>query len=159
MNCYLDALAQETDSLELRAKILGNRALINMWLKNYGKVLEDCLHALSITPKNIKLYVRASEAFLSLEKFDKCIQMAQRGLEIDTKQKDLTDMLEEAKKGKNKLENSQEYKQKLESKKLMQLIELCQKKGIALGKASEFPLPPIYNVEFFLILEIYENCG
>lgn len=48
MDSYCDALYQKATCLEMRKKILSNRALINMWLKNYGKVVEDCVNSISI---------------------------------------------------------------------------------------------------------------
>ena len=146
MNSYIDALAQETDSLELRAKILGNRALINMWLKNYGKVIDDCVKALSINKNNIKLYVRATEAFLKLEKYDRCIKFADKGLEIDPNQKALLEMKNEAQKAKNKLEGVLDEKAEMKKKKLQILVQVCTAKGIVLGQPSDFPLPPVYSV-------------
>jgi hypothetical protein len=65
---------------EIRKKILSNRALINLWLKNYGKVVEDCLNSISLDKTFMSPYVRATEALVGLGKWDRAIKMAEKGI-------------------------------------------------------------------------------
>lgn len=80
MDCYCDALFQQAKMPELRKKLLSNRALINLWLKNYGKVVEDCLNSISIDREFISPYVRAVEALVNLGKWEKAIKLADKGM-------------------------------------------------------------------------------
>jgi len=80
MDTYCDALAQSANMPEIRKKLLSNRALINLWLKNYGKVVEDCLNSISIDKTFISPYVRAVEALVGLGKWERAIQIADKGL-------------------------------------------------------------------------------
>jgi len=73
MEAYCDALDQEAALPEIRKKVLSNRALINMWLKNYGKVVEDCLNSISLDKSFISPYVRCTEALVDLQKWEKAI--------------------------------------------------------------------------------------
>lgn len=66
MDAYCDALAQEAAHPDIRKRVLSNRALINMWLKNYGKVVEDCLNSISLDKSFISPYVRGAEALVAL---------------------------------------------------------------------------------------------
>jgi tetratricopeptide (TPR) repeat protein len=146
MDLYCDALVQEAKCLELRKKIHCNRALINLWLKNYGKVVEDCLKAISIDPKYIRPYVRACEAMNSLEKFNKSLKMCAKGLEIEPKNKVLLELKSEAEAGlKVQLEIERKKNQK-NLKKRSVIEESCISKGIVLGNLSSFKLPEVYTV-------------
>ena len=98
MEAYIDALYQEAQCLDLRKKILCNRALINLWLKNYGKVIEDCIKAISIDKTFLRPYVRACEALLALKKYEKCIKMADKGLLVEKGNKILKDLKKQAEK-------------------------------------------------------------
>lgn len=80
MEAYCDALDQEAALPEIRKKVLSNRALINMWLKNYGKVVEDCLNSISLDKSFISPYVRCTEALVALQKWEKAIQLAEKGI-------------------------------------------------------------------------------
>lgn len=66
MDAYCDALAQEAAHPDIRKRVLSNRALINLWLKNYGKVVEDCLNSISLDKSFISPYVRGAEALVAL---------------------------------------------------------------------------------------------
>jgi len=95
LNVYADALAQEAQCIQTRAKILSNRALLHLWVKNYRKCVEDCLEAMKLDPNFVRPYARAAEALLNLGNYEKCIQMADKGLHIEFI-KELKDVREEA---------------------------------------------------------------
>lgn len=143
---YSDALAQEAQCFETRAKILSNRALVHLWVRNYRKCIEDCLQAIQLDPKFVRPYARASEALLCLGMHEKCIQMADKGLKIEFI-KELKDIREEAiKKHTAELEKLKEKQQKKKENN-EELITACSKAGFILGNPSDYPLPQIYNVE------------
>lgn len=146
MEAYCEALFQEAKCLEMRKKILSNRALINLWLKNYGKVVEDCLKAIAIDPEFIRPYVRVCEALVALEKFEKCVLMADKGLEKDKGNKILKGLRKEAAKGLNKQKEILNKKKEIIEKKKSIVQTTCEGKGIVLGEPSSFPLPSVYSV-------------
>ena len=150
MDIYIDALSQEAQCLELRKKILCNRALINLWLKNFGKVVEDCMKAITIDKDYVRPYARAAEAFNSLEQFSRGIKICQRGLEVDSKNKILKELLKEAKTGFNKQQEIKNKKKAQEKLKKSEVYQACIKKSIVLGKLSDFPLPEAYPVSLIL---------
>lgn len=142
---YSDALAQEAQCFETRAKILSNRALVHLWVKNYRKCIEDCLQAIQLDPKFVRPYARAAEALLGLGLYEKCIQMAEKGLKLEFI-KELKEVRDEAiKKHEAELEKLKEKQQKKKESN-EELILACEKSGIILGNQSDFPLPQIYNV-------------
>lgn len=146
MEAYCDALYQDAQCLDIRKKILSNRALINLWLKNYGKVIEDCFNAISIDKNFISPYIRACEALNGLEKFDKCVKIANKGLTVEPKNKILKDLKKEAEAGLKRLDEIHKKKQEKVNQKKTLIEEKCSEKGIVLGKASSFPLPNVYSV-------------
>jgi tetratricopeptide (TPR) repeat protein len=145
MAIYGDALAQTAQCFETRAKILSNRALLHMWMKNYRKAIEDALEAVKFDSKLMKPYCRASEALLKLGMYEKCIKLADRGLKVEFL-RELKELREEAY---TKLTKENEEKQKkAEAKKgeSEKLMELCKQSRIVLGQLSDYPLPQVYNV-------------
>lgn len=83
MDCYCEAINQDAKLPEVRKKLLSNRALINLWLKNYGKVVEDCLNSISIDKTFISPYLRCTEALVALSKWEKAIIMAENGIKAE----------------------------------------------------------------------------
>lgn len=152
MEIYSDALSQSAQCYELRAKILCNRALLQMWLKNYGKAIEDCLEAIKLDPKFIRAYARACEGLLNLGMYDKCLKIADKGLSIDY-QKELKGIRDDASK-KLEAENSKKGTKQVQKKEEdKQLLNLCKEAGIVLGNLSDYPLPQVYNVILELTTE------
>lgn len=151
MDCYCEALHQEAKCFEMRKKVLCNRALINLWLKNYGKVVDDCLNAISIDKEYLRPYVRACEALLALKKFEKCIQMTKKGLLVEKKNKILLDLKKEAEKGLKQKNKILKKKEDIVNKKKNLIQQKCEEKGVVLGNLSSFPLPSVYsvNINFF----------
>lgn len=149
---YADALAQEAQCLETRAKILSNRALLHLWVKNYRKCVEDCLEAMKLDPKFIRPYARAAEALLGLGNFEKSIQIADKGLQIEF-MKELKDIREEAMKKYDEEQKKLKEKQSRKRETDQGILGLCVENKIILGNPSDFPLPQIYNVEIVDIRE------
>lgn len=149
---YADALAQEAQCIETRSKILCNRALIHLWTKNYRKCVEDCLEAMKLQPNYVRPYARAAEALLGLENYEKCIQMADKGLHIEFI-KELKDIREEAMKKYDEQQQKLKEKQSRKKEADTEIVSKCIENKIILGNVSDFPLPQIYNVSLRVTLE------
>ena len=54
----------------------------NNVIENYGRVIEDSVEAMRLNPTFIKPYFRCAQAYLTLEKYEECIKMADKGLEV-----------------------------------------------------------------------------
>lgn len=145
---YSDALAQEAQCVETRAKILSNRALVHLWVKNYGKCVKDCLQAIQLSPKFTRPYARAAEAMLGLGLFEKAIKMADEGLKLEFI-KELKDIREEAIKKHEEELNLQKSKEEKKKEANHEILSACESRGIVLGNPSDFPLPQVYNVGYF----------
>lgn len=169
MDAYCDALDQDAALPEIRKKVLSNRALINLWLKNYGKVVEDCLNSISLDKTFISPYVRAVEALVALQKWEKAMQLADRGIAQEKenfisseensgkvfsmkvgKCKVFQDLKSEAEEGLKKQRRKEDLKAKQEALKNSEIALACKEKGVVLGHVSNFPLPDIYSRELRL---------
>ena len=145
INIYTDALSQNAQCFEMRAKILSNRALLHMYNKNYRKAIEDCLDAIKLDPKFIRPYCRACECLLNLGMYEKCLKLADKGLAIDF-MKEMKEIRDEAL-TKLEAENSKmKEKQTKKKDEDTKLIEACRELGIVVGVPSDYPLPQVYNV-------------
>lgn len=149
---YADALAQEAQCFETRAKILSNRALLHLWVKNYRRCVEDCLEAMQLDPKFIRPYARAAEALLGSGNYEKCIQIADKGLQVEFL-KELKDIRDEAIKKYDVEQLKLKAKQSKKKEADYELITKCVENKIILGNPSDFPLPQIYNVYILLTTE------
>lgn len=144
---YADALAQEAQCFSTRAKILSNRALVHLWVKNYRKCVEDCLEAMKLDPKYARPYARAAEALYGLGNYEKCIQLAEKGLQLEfvaELQKLRDDAIKRFEEEQEKLKAKQTRKKEANQ----EIVDKCIENKIILGNASDFPLPQIYNVNF-----------
>jgi len=48
---------------------------LNLKLKNYGKVINDCKLCLQYDANYVKGYYRYAKALIALEKFDECVKL------------------------------------------------------------------------------------
>lgn len=80
---YTKGIAMKCSDTALNATLHVNRAAVNLELKNYRAVLNDCAEALKLDPKNVKAFYRAAKACLALGKLDEAKDAAKRGLEIE----------------------------------------------------------------------------
>ncbi len=108
MKAWDDALLQDFENNDLKAKIHSNRSLVNyklskychktrlILLGNYGRAAEDARAAIRYDPKFIKPYFRGAQAYLILEKFEECVKICEDGLVIDPKCKEIVDIHREA---------------------------------------------------------------
>lgn len=67
----------------LNATLHVNRAAVNLELKNYRSVLNDCAEALKLDPNNVKAFYRAAKACFSLGKMDDALDAVKRGLKVE----------------------------------------------------------------------------
>ena len=49
--------------------------MINLRFKNFGKVIQDCKLSLNIDPTYAKAYYRMGKAYISLKKYNECIDL------------------------------------------------------------------------------------
>ena len=63
---YTEGIHVGCDSPAINAKLHCNRAAINLKLKNYGKVIEDCKKCISFDKNYTKGYYRYAKALISL---------------------------------------------------------------------------------------------
>ena len=65
----MEAVKYKTDDFELLAKIYSNLGYVNLELKNYGKVVDNCNKCLEYKKDFIKVYYRKSRALFLLKKY------------------------------------------------------------------------------------------
>ncbi|EEP78166.1 TPR-domain-containing protein [Uncinocarpus reesii 1704] len=64
-------------------KVLVNRALCNLEMRNYRSCILDCAATLKLNPQNVKAYYRSARALLALDKIPEAQDAADRGLALD----------------------------------------------------------------------------
>ena len=145
LEIYSDALAQSADNKMLRAKVLSNRALLHMWMKNFRSAIEDALAAMQLDEKLIKPYVRCAESLLKLGMYEKGVKIADKGLLIENN-KELQAIREECyKKFEKEAAASSARKSRIDND-MQKLLDVLKDKKLVLGECSDFPLPTVYNV-------------
>lgn len=66
---YTQAIKIQCPSPAINAKLHANRAQLNLKLKNYGKVIDDCKKCLEFDPNYVKGYFRYAKALITLQKY------------------------------------------------------------------------------------------
>jgi tetratricopeptide repeat protein 4 len=77
---YAKALDQKSTLESKNSVYLSNRAAVNLVLRNYGDVVDDCQRAVELDPANLKAYLRGAKAAFALGKLDVAVQFADRGV-------------------------------------------------------------------------------
>lgn len=103
---YTEGIKQKCDDAEINASLYNNRAAAHWHLKNYRSALYDSEKALSFNPSHSKARLRAAKAALEVAKYDTCIGHCQKLLE-DKSDKEITELLNSAKKKKLVMERDQ----------------------------------------------------
>ena len=88
---YTEAIHLKCPTASTNAKLHANRAQLNLTLKNYGKVIQDCRVCLKFDPNYVKGYYRYAKALNILEKYEETIKLLS-----DRKEEELQDLLKEA---------------------------------------------------------------
>lgn len=82
----------------MNASLYNNRAASNWHLKNYRSALYDSERALSFSPDHAKARVRAAKSAAEMGKNETCIQHCEKLLEKQPNNKEIRDLINEAKK-------------------------------------------------------------
>lgn len=81
----------------MNASLYNNRAAAHWQLKNYRSALNDSVKALSFSPDHAKAKLRAAKSAAEVAKFDICIQYCEKLLETQPSNKEIIDLLSNAK--------------------------------------------------------------
>lgn len=167
---YNDAIAYYTKGLDVDCKIPSinsalylNRAACNLELKNYRRCIEDCKHVLILDEKSVKACYRAAKAYFYVERYEEAKQIALYGLEIESNNISLKDLvckieskvkaieLSKAKKEKE-LKEVQFRKETLERAiKLRNIVLIESKKPVELLEEAHMHLEDSSDIESQLI--------
>ncbi|KAJ3086626.1 40S ribosomal protein [Quaeritorhiza haematococci] len=86
---YKEAITFYTKGIEVKCKddslnsiLYSNRAAVNLELKNYRRVLNDCAEAIKLNPQNVKAWFRSARACLELDKISEALDCCDRGLKV-----------------------------------------------------------------------------
>ncbi|PVU88219.1 hypothetical protein BB559_005351 [Furculomyces boomerangus] len=132
---YTQGLDQEFENDKLKEALYLNRAAANLEQQNYRKVINDCSAALKINNKNVKALYRAARALFALEKMAEAIDCCQKGLEIDSGNKNVSNLLGLILKKQEEIERQNEirrnrFKKQFEEKQ--SIDEAIKSRGIKL---------------------------
>jgi tetratricopeptide (TPR) repeat protein len=71
-------------TISIQAIFYGNRAACYSNMGEFELAVDDCNHALELTPEYVKVLIRRSQAYEKLEKLDEALADAKKIQEIDT---------------------------------------------------------------------------
>lgn len=128
------------DDPEINASLYNNRAAAHYHLKNYRSALFDSERALAYKPDYTKARLRAAKSALSASKFDKCIEHCEKLLQSQSKDKEVIDLLNIAKKRKTIQERDERKKIRTEAKKSEQkeaVIKALLDRGIKISDCED----------------------
>lgn len=124
----------------MNASLYNNRAASHWHLKNYRSALFDSERALSFNPEHTKARLRAAKSALEIGNYDTCIQHCQKLLETQSKDKEITELLNTAKKKKMIYERDQRRKEKSDAKNSEQregVVKAIIERGIRISNCDD----------------------
>jgi len=141
LKAYDEGIEQNCNDDELNAKLHCNRALVNIKLRNYRSVIEDCDIAIKLNPSFVKAYYRKAFANYRLEKFEECTRICDQGIQLSPTTEDLLTLRKLAIDKISKIEEKKKKELEEKAKENKALHRSCKLKGIVLGqKRVEIPL-------------------
>jgi len=141
LKAYDDGIDQNCNDDEINSKLYSNRALVNIKLRNYRSVIEDCDISIKLNPTFVKPRYRKAFAHYRLDKFDECIKICDAAIQISPKTEDLHILRKAALEKIAAIEAKNKKKEDEVDKVNKALYRACKLKGIVLGqKRVEIPL-------------------
>lgn len=124
----------------MNASLYNNRAACHWHLKNYRSALFDSERALSFNADHTKAQIRAAKSALEVAKYDTCIEYCQKLLSTQSKDKDITELLNTAKKKKMIQERDLRKKERndaLNNEKKEGVIKAIIERGIKIRNCDD----------------------
>ncbi|CAH2231912.1 DNA polymerase interacting tetratricopeptide repeat-containing, protein of 47 kDa [Pararge aegeria] len=137
---YTEGIKVRCDDAEINASLYNNRAAAQFHLKNYRSALSDSERALSLKPDHAKARLRAAKSAFAIGKHDTCIEHCEKLLQTQTKDKDLIELVNLAKKKKFIQERDERKKNSTEAKKNAQkeaVIKAIVDRGIKISDCED----------------------
>ncbi|KAL0861581.1 hypothetical protein ABMA27_009080 [Loxostege sticticalis] len=137
---YTEGIKIKCDNAEMNASLYNNRAASHWHLKNFRSALFDSERALSFNPEHTKARLRAAKSALEIGNYDTCIQHCQKLLETQSKDKEITELLNTAKKKKMIYERDQRRKEKSDAKNSEQregVVKAIIERGIRISDCDD----------------------
>lgn len=141
---YNEAIERKTENSELKAKIYCNRALVNLRLRNFGRVIEDCKNAILLDKNYLKAYFRQASAEFELKKFLNCLETCKIGIRIK-KEKSLITLRNKTQKKIAIIEEKKEKKKIIKKMNLEATLKHLSSHKILYSPKTTLTLPPIYE--------------
>lgn len=136
---YTEGIKVRCDNAEVNASLYNNRAAAHWFLKNYRSALQDSEKALTFDPSHTKARIRAAKSAFEGKRYDTCIEHCEKYLEKNT-DKEITELLNKAKKSKMLKERDERKKNRTEIKKNEEKDELIKtiiERGIKISKCDD----------------------
>ncbi|NXE51526.1 TTC4 protein, partial [Casuarius casuarius] len=93
---YTEGLKKKCEDPELGAMLHTNRAAAQAHLGNYRSALNDAIQARKLKPTHLKAIIRGALCHLELKNFSEAIAWCEEGLQIDSKEKKLMEVIAKA---------------------------------------------------------------
>ncbi|XP_013191744.2 DNA polymerase interacting tetratricopeptide repeat-containing, protein of 47 kDa [Amyelois transitella] len=137
---YTEGIKVRCNDAEINASLYNNRAAAHWHLKNYRSALFDSEKALSFNPTYTKARVRAAKAAFEIANYDSCLEHCQRILEENKDDKEITDLINTAKKKKLIQQRDQRKKEKQDAKineQRQQVLKAIIERGIRIVNCED----------------------
>ncbi|XP_068625050.1 DNA polymerase interacting tetratricopeptide repeat-containing, protein of 47 kDa [Battus philenor] len=137
---YTEGIRVKCDNAEVNASLYNNRSASHWHLKNFRSALFDSEKALSFNPDHVKARLRAAKSAYEVAKYDTCIQHCQKLLEVNSKDSDVVELLNMAKKKKVLQERDERKSKRIISKKEEErdaIIKTILERGIRISNCED----------------------
>ncbi|QLL34760.1 hypothetical protein HG536_0H01350 [Torulaspora globosa] len=145
---YTKGIEVDCNDARINDSLYANRAACELEVKNYRKCLTDCKAALQFNPKNLKCYYRMGKAFLAINKLEESRESVEFGLQIDSSNKSL----------KNLLDVIAQKQEEVELRKVKNLQEQRAREGMQVILDNAMKLRKIINVKTHAPPDIIRDC-
>ena len=94
---YTKGIKCKSDDVLVNVQLITNRAAAKFHLQKYQSSLDDCKLAIELKPDHFKAVKRGAMCCYYLKKLPDCIKLAEKALELDATDKEISSILEKSK--------------------------------------------------------------
>ena len=92
---YQSAISSGCEEPKLLSLVHANLALVYLKITKLPEAVDECFRAIGLDSSNVKAYYRGALASFKLDLFSQALYFAKGGIDVDSTNKDLLDLLEE----------------------------------------------------------------
>jgi len=134
---YTEGLKSKSSDIMVNVQLFTNRAASQYHISNFRSSLQDCERAVRLSPTHMKAILRGAQCCMSLKQYQNCQNWCDKGIKVEPKHVQLTQLRQEASKllkQKERDERRMEIEKTKKKEKDNKILEMLRSKNICIQR-------------------------